>query len=119
MKTDTKNPPDERRDEDQANAIGEGLAAGALPDEERREDEPPLTEEPPAEGAVGAGPESPASEPAVEEPVREPSDQEKVLVRIHDILDEVKKNCDPADRILIAELKQILEAHGVKRPEVG
>lgn len=99
MKKEKETAIEDLRAEDQADAIGEGFVAGVLPEAERRASEPSLEEPPP-----------------VEEEPEELSDAEKKLVRIHDILDQVQKGCDPADRLLIHEMREILHKGGAHRP---
>lgn len=120
---DQANTQEDRRDPDQANAIGEGLAAGALPDAERRADEPPLVDTPPdpATPPIEEPPPEPAAEAAAEpepEPTPEPTETEKKIARITEIIATVQKNCDPSDRHLLHELKDILFG-GDKEGEEG
>lgn len=127
----------ERRDPDQDTAMEGAFVAGTLPETDGREpsiegekteevsDKVPAPVEEKPEPAVEPAAEIQAEEPTHEPPRDEPipetieapaKSKEEVLHRIHDILDQVQKNCDPADRILIAELRQILVDAGGGRP---
>lgn len=97
---------DERRAplDEQPMKLAEAEDAGTLPEADRRD-----PEQPEPEPVVGAG--VALEEPPVEVEVeveREVTETEKKIARVKEIIATVRKNCDPADRILMAELHSML-----------